>query len=185
MKPTSEMTLYLRTDGPVCYAVSLFETDQLEMLVQQLLQSGLSWCWESRGSTTSTTTQERPWTKLLPNNTTEFLFDLRARDADAYGRYICLVSAIEHLNPEEVHEALLKFSMNQGPMQVVAVQLGDSPVEHVFVSKEPTESARRLIESWGIASAKVTKTLPYSNLRLATIEALYELRTPQGKAVPD
>lgn len=179
MTASSEMTLYLRSDGPVCYEVPLFEGDRLELVVRQLVQSGLSWCWESRGSTV----QERPWTKLPPNDATEFLLDVRERDADGYGRYISLVGTIEHVNPDHVRDALLKFSMNQGPVQLAAVQLGDSPVEHVFVAKTLTEPAQTLIEAWGITAAKVTKTLPYSKLRLAAIEGLYELAPPHGKLI--
>lgn len=181
------MILYTRKDRPICYETPVLGKEtQISALPGQLLSSGLGWCWESERTDGVASDwahlglpDKRQMTELTAENTALLQNDLRERNVDDYGRAIGIFGgdpeAISTLLDEATFRAALAaFShREEGPIRIVIVQIGDSPVDDIFVPNQPCERVRKLLETWNIGPHTVRKTRRYPKGRL--LEAIYEL----------
>jgi hypothetical protein len=182
-------TVYLRNQGPIaCTARVFYDPEVRTQFPEQLLASGLGWCWESgRRDPTNYSHSDpnlpvvRPVTLLTADNINVFLDDLRERDADDFGRWIYVfgtdqqaISAL--LEPEGFRASILKFlNEESGPVRIVLAQVSDMNYEYIFVPHEPLESVRRLLDSWGVDLNSPSRTRRYEQLYTAKLESLLHI----------
>jgi hypothetical protein len=119
--------------------------------------------------------QDRRLTRLSATNEKSFLEDLTERDVDGYGRAIVLIgSAAERPFPHsaaDLRDALVSFARGDaGCIEVVVTQLGDSPVEQLFISRNPSKRVRDFLAQCGL-DVNPTHIRQYRTLRSAALES--------------
>ena len=166
--------------GPVCYQAPVVRTRSTETrrgagLLDDLLGSGLGWCWASGrlhppgAADNPELPALRPVTPLIRANGPQLLADLQeARWFTLFG--VEPEALITLLNPGGYQEAITAFADEVGPLQIAIYQEGDQPAELVFVPHAPAAPVRRLLETWGIAPATVRTTHRIASSREGFIE---------------
>jgi hypothetical protein len=178
------ITRYTRDRGAVAWELPLLgpQGRSPEALVAQLLRCGLAWVW----------TRERPpaapeeppeactrLTRLTADTAAALVGELEERDPDGYGRFVALVGrrpASPGLEAEEdLRRELAAFARDrEGAVELVVVQLGDTPDDQVYARRHPSEPAARLLRAWGIPAADARER-PYGALGVATLERMFGL----------
>lgn len=188
------MNAYVREYGPICYEAHVFlaashgikvflDLAVRVQLLEELLSSGLAWCWKSGRSDPNASSPQspgrpayRPMTQLTPNNLPSFTADLEESDIDGCRRWVILVGvdpdAVETLlNPGTFRAALDEFTVREsGPIRVVVTQVGDINHEYVFVPHEPVTSVSLLLQAWGTGPGMTGTIRHYKELRLSQLE---------------
>ncbi len=185
-----QAALYIRDKGPICYAVPVLHREPpLAGLEAELLSSGLAWSWRSWG--------DPRWVYTIPDLPTDravtpldaATWSLLAADIlaetpiDVTGRHIELFAVAAEAREQSrdaagLRNALLQFAQEQGPLQMVIVQLGDQANELVFVRHNPTEAVRALLETWTSTAPLRAKPYPYKRLNMANFERLFNISLP-------
>lgn len=182
--PGMEYTLYTREKGPICYEFPLFPWDSPgESFLQQLLHSSLSWYWESeRRYDPDPTSAElglpatRYLTPLTEVSADEFMRDLKERDLNGDMRFIALYGTDPRASPSSticvwLHEAIEDFLRDeQGPLWLVAIQIGDCNYELVYVTHTPPAPVQELLRAWGVGDRQPRWVRRYRSLGVAKLE---------------
>ncbi len=160
----------------------------MEEWTKRLLSVELSWYWESArsgppedSSQYTYLPEERSLTLLDMNNVKTFLDDLSERDIDGYARFIAIFGLDVDASPSSLGSAQFRSMVSnflkheEGPIRVVVIQIGDSPWEQVYVTHNPIESVRRLLECWEITSSAINRKRPYEQLNTAKLESVYAI----------
>jgi len=179
---------FWREEGSICYALSLPTRQVAEafsrLLPEQLLSSGLAWCWQSWGNAPLTDDsperylpEQQLLTRLTADNAQELVNEFQERDVDGYGRFITLIgcdtdAAAELLNVGQMQMALKTFASTEAPpVRMVLNQLNDDVAVHLFVPHRPVEAVQRLLWVWEVPTW-VCKVRPYAHLYQARLESL-------------
>lgn len=173
-----DVTAYLRPDAIVCYEASLLVgAPHVLTVLQAFRATDLVWHWLSVLRVGIEGRQDRHLTPLSAANERLFLEDLTERDTDGYGRAIVLIGSVaEGPFPDsatELRDALTSFACGKvACIEAVVTQLGDSPVEQVFVSANPSSrrDRHRLVPNQPSGTDRVDKS---SNPPLA-VDALLQ-----------
>lgn len=182
-----ETILYSRHDGVLCYAAPLFDGDRIVTVVASLFATDLIWHWMSLRRHETVSSQigasrpdTRPLTRLHRENERAFIEDIKERDVDGYGRAIIVLATdsggdLPFQSAAELERTLGAFARSgSGPLRLVISQVGDSPVEHVFVPRDPIPVVGQLLMELGLDEPGVQRVQPYGALRLASLEAITE-----------
>jgi hypothetical protein len=171
---------WMSDQGPVCYQAPLVaarstETRRGAGLLDDLLGSGLGWCWASGrlhppgAADNPDLPALRPVTALIRVNGPQLLSDLQeARWFTLFGVEPDALATV--LNPAGYQTAITAFAEEAGPLQVAIYQEGDQPAELVFVPHAPAAPVRRLLETWGITPATIRATHRLASSREGFIE---------------
>jgi hypothetical protein len=62
-----------------------------------------------------------------------------------------------------------------GDVQLVILQIGDTPNDYVYVRRDPSGGAARMLEQWDIGAAGSFEEKKYRALGVATLENLFGL----------
>jgi hypothetical protein len=179
---------FWREEGAICYALTLPTQQAAEafssLLPEQLLSSGLAWCWQSwrnaplaDDSPVRYLPEQRLLTRLTADNAQELVDEFQERDVDGYGRFITLIgcdidAAAELLNVRQMQMALKTFANAEAPpVRIVLNQLNDDVAVHLFVPHRPVEAVQRLLWVWEVPTW-VCEVRPYAHLYQARLEAL-------------
>ncbi|OGW26082.1 MAG: hypothetical protein A2X59_10870 [Nitrospirae bacterium GWC2_42_7] len=173
---------YTRDQGPVCYGISLFDQYSLSDSISKMLSINIDWYWmtyTSREAWPDNISAIRTITKLNSENLDVFSNDFLERGLDGYGKFIAVFGLnknSESLNEDCFQDTIEKFAIyEQGPIQIVVIQLGDSPYEHVFIPHVIGEPTKRLLELWEITPEKIEKKYKYNRLKLAKLESIFNI----------
>ncbi len=181
----NECTLYTREKGPICYEFALFPWyTPGEQFLQQLFCSSLRWYWESsrRYDPDPEYAQlglpaTRGLTPLMEASADEFMRDLKERDLNGDMRFIALYGLDPTASPSTsitvwLHEVIGEFLRNeQGPLWLVAIQIGDCDYEQIFVTHAPPAPVQELLRAWGVVDKPPHRVRPYRALGVAKLEA--------------
>jgi hypothetical protein len=163
------LVCYLRENGPIAYATTLFRGDPRER-AEAMLATGLTWYWQARGDGAAA----RDWTELSRWSLAALLGDLAARQDVAAGLVAIAVEPQE--SAEEITDArvaawMRKFSAAApGPLHAVVSHPGPGG-DLLFVAQQPPESIRGLLAGWGIDRDKATRRA-YPRLQGSALEDL-------------
>jgi hypothetical protein len=163
----SGLTCYLRENGPIAYALMLFEPDP-RARVDAMLESGLAWYWRS-GSGAGDPAAPREWTQLTRWSMAALLADLGAPEAD--DRDVAIVGidgadAPADLSDDRIVPWVREFASDSpGPLHVLVRPRPD----FVFVAQQPPEAVRDLLYAWGIDRAKADRRA-YARLETRSLE---------------
>ncbi len=165
---------FTREAGPICYELPVFGDPAAG--VARLTGSPFVWYWESAR-------RERPAPfasrrlERLDESAARLLEALAHRDADELGLFVAAYGV--HADAAPVRDAatitdhLRDFAAaRQGPLEVVIVQLGDAPEEHLFVDRHPSPAAGELLRRLG-ADERPWRDVPYRRLGLAALESVF------------
>jgi hypothetical protein len=173
---------YLRENGPIAYALDLFDADPRSR-VDAMLESGLAWYWRS-GLGTADPTAPREWTQLTRWSMAALLEELRAssssrqpgRDSRAptgeTGDSEVTIVGIDaedaptDLSDDRVAPWVRRFASDApGPLHIVVRRDPDL----VFVAQQPPDAVRELLYAWGIDRAKAERRA-YARLQARDLE---------------
>ncbi|MBI3948043.1 MAG: hypothetical protein HY321_19155 [Armatimonadetes bacterium] len=153
----------VRDGGPVRYVSRVFGLYMpLTDLVQQLLRSGLGWCWCSsappqrrRRRRMVVPSRDREWTVLTAGNQSLFIEDYADRPIGGIDRHIITIGAQEAAIPDLLDEAKRRTAVQAfasecaGPVDVVLVRTEEG-ADVVWVARHPREAITGLVRSVGI-----------------------------------
>jgi hypothetical protein len=160
------LTCYLRENGPIAYALTLFGPDP-RASVDTMLETGLAWYWHggSRGSDAAT----REWTRLTRWSMAALLADLGAsqtHDGEVTIIGIDDADAPTDLSDDRIAPWVREFASDSpGPLHIVVRCNPD----FVFVAQQPPEAVRDLLYAWGIDRAKADRRA-YARLESRSLE---------------
>jgi hypothetical protein len=156
LRDRAPLVCYLRENGPIGYATTLFAHDPRGR-VEAMLATGLAWYWKTIGPSPV----GRDWTELSRWSLAALLGDLAAQQ-DGIAPHI-LAIAIDHqdaapdLTDARVAGWLRAFnSAAPGPLHA-AVGRPAPGGDLLFVAQQPPESIRALLHGWGIDRDKATR----------------------------
>jgi hypothetical protein len=180
--PRAPLICYLRENGPIAYALALFDVDPRSR-VDAMLETGLAWYWRGVGTAT-TTGAPREWTQLTRWSMAALLADLggphrspgesrespvaspEAGDSDVAIVGIDAADAPTDLSDDRVAPWVREFASDSaGPLHVVVRRDPDL----VFVAQQPPEAVRDLLYAWGIDRAKAERRA-YARLQTRNLE---------------
>ena len=179
-----QLIQYIRDNGPICYEILYFDRNDLLGFADKLFSVNLDWYWMTNGSGDSwpdNSLASRPITKLSPEKLDAFCNDFLERNLSGYNRFISIFGLNKNhqsFNEEGLNDAIENFSIyEQGPIQIVILQIGDSNYDQIFVPHAIGEQAKKLLESWEITPERIEKKYKYKRLSLATLESLFDIST--------
>jgi len=161
------VTCYLRENGPIAYALALFDADPRSRL-DAMLDSGLAWYWLS-AAVPADESAPRDWTQLTRWSMAALLADLAAPDTG--DRDITMVGidaadAPADLSDDRVARWVRDFAADSPGRLHVVVRRGP---DLVFVAQQPPEPVRELLYAWGIDRAKAERRA-YARLETRSLE---------------
>ncbi|MEM4302173.1 MAG: hypothetical protein QW570_08740 [Candidatus Caldarchaeum sp.] len=115
-------------------------------------------------------------TQLTEWKVNEFSRDLEERDISGDMRSIELFGVDPRASPEPSLEMWLRdilkqfLEREQGPLWLVAVQIGDCNREQVFVTHRPPEPVQTLLRAWGVGDRRPERVRRYSALGVVKLE---------------
>ncbi len=182
--------VYLRDKGPICYGVPvLHRSPPLSGLKTELLTFGLAWFWRSWGDPRwvytipdlpihreLTPLDAATWPLLAADILTETPIDVAGRHIELFA--VAPDAREQARDAAGLRNALLQFAQEQGPLQLVIVQLGDQANELVFVRHDPMAPVRKLLQTWTSTASMRTKPYPYERLHLAKFESIFQIPDP-------
>jgi len=158
---------YLRENGPIAYALCLFDRDPRSRL-DAMLDSGLAWYWRS-GARAANRSGPEEWTQLTRWSMAALLADLCApetSDTDVTIVGIDGADAPTDLSDDRVAPWIREFASDTpGPLHIVVRQRPDL----VFVAQQPPEAVRDLLHAWRIDRAKAERRA-YARLETRSLE---------------
>lgn len=177
--------MFRRDDGFRAYSYSvLYDQERSQSLFDDLQATGLHWYWES-----VRLDEGAAWNAALPAHRELTLLDaetaslLAADILDRNGSQTRFISLFACVSPLEgvhsVEDGRFRQSLRQfvrqyaGPIQFAMIQFGDSPLECLYVPKQPHAAIVQLLERWAVRDDEFVEQ-PYENLNLARIESQYE-----------
>jgi hypothetical protein len=172
----SPLICYLRENGPIAYALSLFDPDPRSR-VDAMLESGLAWYW--RGAAVAADgSASREWTQLTRWSMAALLADLTAPDTGDTEVTIVGIDSADAptaLSDDHVARWAREFASDlPGPLHAVVRR----PPDLVFVAQQPPEAVRDLLYAWGIDRAKAERRA-YARLETRSLE--HWLRSLTGR----
>jgi hypothetical protein len=163
----ASLTCYLRENGPIAYALTLFEPDPRPR-VEAMLESGLAWYWQS-ASRAAGAAASGDWTQLTRWSMAALQADLAAPDTGESAVTIIGIDGADaptDLSNDRVAPWVRQFASDTpGPLHVV---IRDRP-DLVFVAQQPPEPVRDLLYAWGIDRAKAERRA-YARLDTRNLE---------------
>jgi hypothetical protein len=173
---------YLRENGPIAYALALFDAEARDH-VEAMLASDLAWHWKSSA---------RDWTQLTRWSLAALLTDLTEtlkRDSQAaeqqrltvpseYPLQTLIVGLDASETPGDVSNDMAVAwietfaSARGGPLHVVIARPSVSE-DMVFVAQHPPETVRTLLHGWGIDRDRAERRA-YARLREHSLERVAE-----------
>lgn len=176
---------YSRDSGAICFELPLLGPSGRSPrdLVEELLASDLEWLWTSEtrppGPNDRADVVARALTHVTDSTAPALVADLSERDQDGFGRFVALFGVRqvpERLESGWLQDELGRLAMEEdGDLQLVAVQIGDTPNDYVYVRRDPSSGAARMLEQWGVGDATSFDEKRYRALRAATLENLFGL----------
>lgn len=167
---------YLRENGPIAYALTLFDPDPRSR-VDAMLESGLAWYWRSAAAAADGSAP-REWTQLTRWSMAALLADLAAPDASHTDVTIVGIDGADpptDLSDDRVAPWVREFASDSpGPLHVVVRRRPD----FVFVAQQSPEAVRDLLYAWGIDRAKAERRA-YARLETRSLE--HWLRSLTGR----
>jgi hypothetical protein len=161
------LVCYLRENGPIAYALTLFDPDPRSR-VDAMLESGLAWYWR-RAQVNADRSAPQEWTQLTRWSMAALLSDLGV--AETAGVDVTLVGidgtdAPPDLSDDRVAPWVREFASDSpGPLHVVVRRRPD----FVFVAQQPPEAVRDLLYAWDIDRAKAERRA-YARLGAESLE---------------
>lgn len=143
--------------GPISYRIPLFE--YAERLPADLLETGMSWVWESVGQGPDWPAHDpelpnrKELTELTSENAPIFTREFSQHDGE-HRRWFASYGG---------HSELLKIASDRGKLRTeleafsesrsnclaaVMLQVGDSPYEEFVVSRTPSQPLQQLLQVW-------------------------------------
>lgn len=173
--PRASLTCYLRENGPIAYALPLFEPDPRPRL-EAMLETALTWYWQS-ASRAGGADAPCDWTQLTRWSMAALLADLASPDSGESAVTIIGIDAADpptDLSNDRVVPWVREFVSDlPGPLHIV---VRDRP-DFAFVAQQPPESVRDLLYAWGIDRAKAERRA-YARLDVRSLE--HWLRSLKG-----
>lgn len=176
---------YSRDSGAICFELPLLGPSGRAPrdLVEELLASDLEWLWTSETRPPSPNQRadvvSRALTHVTDLTVPALVADLSDRDQDGFGRFVALFGVRkvpERLESGWLHDELGRLAAEEdGDLQLVLVQIGDTPNDYVYVRRDPSGSVARMLEQWGVGEAGSLDEKKYRALRVATLENLFGL----------
>jgi hypothetical protein len=158
---------YLRENGPIAYALALFDPDPRSR-VDAMLDSGLAWYWRN-GTVRSDAAAPREWTQLTRWSMAALLADLSAPDTGDTDITIVGIDSADaptDLSDDRVAPWVHEFASDTpGPLHIVVRRNPDL----VFVAQQPPEAVRDLLYAWGIDRSKADRRA-YARLDTRNLE---------------
>jgi len=180
-----KVSRYSRDSGAICFELPLLGPSGRPPrdLVEELLASDLEWLWISETRPPSPNQRAdvvaRALTHLTDSTTPALVTDLSERDQDGFGRFVALFGVRkvpERLESGWLHDELVKLAAEEdGDLQLVVVQIGDTPNDYVYLRRDPSGDAARMLEQWGVGETGSFDEKKYRALRVATLENLFGL----------
>jgi hypothetical protein len=155
---------YLRENGPIAYAVALFDADA-RAHVDAMLASDLAWHWKSPA---------RDWTELTRWSVAALLTDL----GTPFESSLLIVGLEPSDAPGDVTDAAAASwmrafaSAHGGPLHVV-ISSPPAAEDLVFVAQHPPDTVRTLLHGWGIDRDRAERRA-YARLRDHSLERVAE-----------
>jgi hypothetical protein len=163
----SALVCYLRENGPIAYATSLFARDPRER-AEAMIATGLTWYWK----TSAAGSIARDWTELSRWSLAALLADLASEGG---GRPQVIAVAVDpRESAEEISDARVAGWMRgfsaaaPAPLHAVVSHPGPDG-DLVFVAQQPPESIRALLHGWGIDRDKASRRA-YARLHGSALE---------------
>jgi hypothetical protein len=171
---------YLRENGPIAYALTLFDPDP-RARVDAMLDSGLAWYWRKAAQEDRSGAQE--WTQLTRWAMAALLADLAATsesrvlspESDVRDREseidVTIVGidgadAPTELSDRRVAPWVRDFASDiASPLHIVVRR----PPDLVFVAQQPPAAVRDLLYAWGVDRAQ-TERRAYAKLETRSLE---------------
>ena len=158
---------YLRENGPIAYALTLFDPDPRPPL-DAMLDSGLAWYWRSAAEGADGAAP-REWTQLTRWSMAALLADLGAADSVDSDVTIVGIDGADSptdLSDDRVGPLARDFASDSpGPLHVVVRRHPDL----VFVAQQPPAPVRDLLYAWGIDRGKAERRA-YARLETRNLE---------------
>jgi hypothetical protein len=172
----ASLTCYLRENGPIAYALTLFDPDP-RARVDAMLESGLAWYWHG-GARAPDPAAPREWTRLTRWSMAALLADLGAPETGEAEVTIVGIDdadAPTDLSDDRIAPWVREFASDSpGPLHIVVRRRPD----FVFVAQQPPEAVRDLLYAWGIDRAKAERRA-YARLDTRSLE--HWLRSLTGR----
>jgi len=145
--------------------------------------SDLEWLWISETRPPGPNRQDevdvRALTHLTDSTVQDVLADLSERDQDGYGRFVAFFGVRqipERMESGRLQEELRRLAAGEdGDLQLVVVQFGDTPNDYVYVRRDPSGDTARILAQWGLGETGSFNEKKYRALRTATLENLFGL----------
>ena len=176
---------YWRDSGAICFELPLLGPygRSPQDFVEQLLQSDLEWLWISETRPLDRNHPDdvaaRALTRLRASTAHSLIADFSERDPDGYGRFVALFgiqNVPETLESRWMREELKRLIGEQdGALRLVVLQIGDTPNEYVYVRRNPSGGAARMLQQWGVGEAGPFKEKKYRALRAVALEKVFRL----------
>jgi hypothetical protein len=167
---------YLRENGPIAYALTLFDPDSRSR-VDAMLDSGLAWYWRSVARVTDRSAPQE-WTQLTRWSMAALLTDLAVPDTGDTDVTIVGIDGADaptDLSDDRVAPWVREFASDTpGPLHIVVRRSPDL----VFVAQQPPEAVRDLLYAWGIDRAKAERRA-YARLETRSLEHWLRSLTPR------
>lgn len=184
-----DVTLYFRSDGPVCYEVNTWPTlDEVASFVDGLPASGLVWYWQSGyaeiGVEAPPEAKVQPLARLDISTREHFEDNLWYVDDCDNGLEITIYGFApppgSEVDADYLSKALQRFALSEpGPLQVVIYQGCDSRTLRIFTPLSPALSVRSMLSTYG-ASPETASKRDYRRLRGFQLEEILHIGTCQG-----
>ena len=165
----------MRKTGPEGFEIDLFDVHHVARSGHLLLESGLTWYWQSRWPVRDAASPPEPrlLTKLTTESADDLVADAVARDVDAYGRFIALIACRpedEREMAEEIDRAIQRFAVHEaGPICAIVVQIGDAEHELAYVPHRADTRIQALLAASGPGPGAYD-VIPYRRLATAALE---------------
>jgi hypothetical protein len=167
---------YIRENGPIAYALTLFDSDPRSR-VDAMLESGLAFYWRG-AAVAADRAAPREWTQLTRWSMAALLADLTAPDIGDTDITIVGIDGADaptDLSDDRVARWVREFASDvPGPLHIVVRR----PPDLAFVAQQPPEAVRNLLYAWGVDRAKAERRA-YARLESRSLE--HWLRSLTGR----
>jgi len=166
---------FARKTGPEGFEIDLFDVDHVARSGHLLLDSGLTWYWQSRWPVRDAATAPEPrlLTRLTSETANDLVADAAARDVDAYGRFIAMFACRpedERELADEIDPAIRRFAVHEArPICAIVIQIGDAEHELAYVPHRADTRIQALIAALG-PGPRAYDVVPYRRLSTAALE---------------
>jgi len=164
------LVCYLRENGPIAYALEIFERDPRER-AGVLLATDLAWYWRAIAADGGVV---RDWTHLTAWSLAALLADVGAEPSGGAASLVLMgidgADATSEVSDARAASWMKGFSADAGgPVHAVVARPAPGGGELLFVAQHPPEPVRALLQAWGIDRDKAVRRA-YPRLQSHTLE---------------